>query len=562
MSPVPTYDAIIVGSGATGGWAAKELTEAGLRVCVLEAGRKLDPESDFTEHQRPFEVKYRGLLSNSRTAVNQPIQQRCYQCDEYTHHLFVDDLENPYTMAEGTNFSWIRGRHVGGRSIMWARQTYRLSDYDLKAASRDGYGDDWPISYKDLEPYYDKVERFIGISGAVENLPQLPDSRFLPPMNMTCGELLLRERVKAKLRRTVTIGRCAILTQDLNGRPKCHFCGPCSRGCRTGSYYSSPASTLPAAEKTGRMTLIPNAVASHILTDKSGKAKGVHYYDRLTKKSMEVYGKVIVLTASTLESTRLLLNSTSPRWPNGLGNSSGVLGHFLMDHVMGGGAGGTLPALGVERIYHGEQRPNGIYIPRFRNITDKYPKFLRGYGYQGGSGQSVWGHAHQTPGFGKGFKESVKNRGPWGIGLGGFGECLARWENYVEIDKDRVDALGIPVIKINAQFGENEKAMVEDMADQAAEMLEAVGAKYVEREAKISEPGLAIHEVGTARMGDDPRKSFLNKFCQSHEVKNLFVTDGSCYVSSACQNPTLTFMALTVRACEYLAGEFKRGNLR
>jgi len=309
------------------------------------------------------------------------------------------------------------------------------------------------------------------------------------------------------------------------------------------------------------MTLIANAVASHIITDKGGRAKGVHYYDRLTRKSMEVYGKVVVLTASTLESTRLLLNSTSSRWPKGLGNSSGVLGHYLMDHVMGGGAGGTLPELGFARVEHGEERPNGIYIPRFRNIKDKHPKFLRGYGYQGGSGQSLWGHAYQTPGFGKNFKESIKNRGPWGIGFSGFGECLPRFENFVEIDKDRVDAWGIPVLKIQAKFGDNERAMVEDMADQAAEMLDACGAKRILRDARISEPGLAIHEVGTARMGDDPKKSFLNKFCQSHEVKNLFVTDGSCYVSSACQNPTLTFMALTVRACEHLVSGLKRGNL-
>ena len=369
------YDVVIVGSGATGGWAAKQLTEAGLQVAVLEAGRKLDPEVDFTEHKRPFDLPFRGRrLGTRERQARQPVQSLCYQCDEYTNHLFVDDTENPYTTPADRPFHWIRGRHVGGRSIMWARQTYRLSDYDFKAASRDGFGADWPLDYETIAPYYEYVERFIGVSGQAEGLPQLPDGAFLPPMNLTCGEELLKKAIRDKFGRTLTIGRCAILTQDLNGRPKCHYCGPCSRGCVTGSYYSSPSSSLPAAEATGRLTLIPNAVVSHIEVDGAGKCRSVYYVDRITRQHRELFGCVVVLCASTLESTRIMLNSTSDRHPNGLANSSGVLGHYLMDHVTGGGASGVLPVLKGIPDTRGN-RPNGIYIPRFRNIRGSQPEF-------------------------------------------------------------------------------------------------------------------------------------------------------------------------------------------
>jgi choline dehydrogenase-like flavoprotein len=561
MARTQPYDAIIVGSGATGGWVAKQLTEAGLHVAVLEAGRKLDPAVDFTEHKRPYEMTYRGRRYGSRASQeDQPIQKQCYQCDEYTNHLFIKDSEHPYTTPKDRPFTWIRGRHVGGKSIMWARQTYRLSDYDLKAASRDGFGVDWPISYEELAPYYDRVERFVGVSGQAEGLPQLPDGQFLPPMHLSCGEELLRKAAKAKFGRTVTIGRVAILTRDLNGRLKCHYCGPCSRGCITGSYYSSPASTLPAAAGTGRMTLISDAIVSHLLMNDEGKCKGVYYVDRLTRHHREITGKMVVLCASTLESTRIMLNSRSSRYPNGIANSSGVLGHYLMDHVMGGGAFGTLPMLKNQPDTRGN-RPNGIYVARFRNIADKHPDFIRGYGFQGSAHESKWGHAFALPGFGASFKQAVKENRPWAVNLGGFGECLPRFENFCELDKEKVDNWGLPVLHISMAFGDNEKKMVEDMAVTAAEMLEAAGAENIESHAEISPPGLAIHEVGSARMGTDPKTSVVNRWQQAHDVSNLFLMDGAVYPASACQNPTITLMALAARACDHLVEEYRAGRV-
>ncbi len=555
------HDVVIVGSGATGGWAAKQLTEAGLTVAVLEAGRKLDPEVDYTEHKRPFDMPFRGRrLGTEERQARQPVQSLCYQCDEYTNHLFIDDTEHPYTTPSDRPFHWIRGRHVGGRSIMWARQTYRLSDYDLKPASHDGFGIDWPVDYATLAPYYDIAERYIGVSGQAEGLPQLPDGQFLPPMALTCGEEILKRAIDDAFGRTLTIGRCAILTEDLNGRPKCHYCGPCSRGCRTGSYYSSVSSSLPAAEATGRLTLIPNAVASHVEVDDGGKCRSVYYVDRISRTQREIFGKVVILCASTLESTRIMLNSTSTRYPTGIGNSSGVLGHYLMDHVTGGGASGVLPVLKDVPDTRGK-RPNGIYIPRFRNLEDRHPDFLRGYGYQGSANLVKWGHAINIAGFGAEFKQQVRESRPWTISIGGFGEHLPRYENFCELDKTHVDAWGIPVLHISAAYGENEERMVADMADAAEEMLRAAGVEDIEVRRDISIPGLAIHEVGTARMGLDPATSVLNGYEQAHDVKNLFVMDGSGYPSSACQNPTITFMALATRACEYLVEEFRASRL-
>lgn len=550
------YDAIVVGSGATGGWAAKELTEKGMQVLLLEAGRKLDPAKDYTDHTRPYELTYRGR--GQFFVKSRPIQSKCYACTEYNYSFFVDDLQNPYSTPSDKPFDWIRMRVVGGRTLSWGRQSYRLSDLDLKAASRDGYGDDWPISYADLEPYYDKVEMFVGISGQAENLPQLPDSKFLPPMPMTCGEEILRKAVKAKFGRTVTIGRAAVLTKNHNGRFACHYCGPCEHGCITNSYFSSPLTTIAAAQKTGRLTLQPNSVVAHVLVDEKGKAKGVTYVDQATKETREALGKVVVLAASTLESTRILFNSASSKHPAGLGNSSGVLGHYLMDHIMWGGAAGRLKNVKAEPHWGPPRRPNGIYIPRFHNITDKYSKFIRGYGFQGSSGPN---YNFGAPGFGADYKRAVKEQTFTGISLGGFGECLPRWDNYVEIDKGKKDAWGIPALKIHCAYGDNEKAMVLDMADRAAEMIEAAGGTEIVRRTQPNTPGLAIHEVGTARMGNDPKKSVLNKFNQVHDCKNVFVVDGSCYVSSACQNPTLTMMALTVRACDYMVEEAKAGRL-
>ncbi len=565
------YDVIVVGSGATGGWAAKELSEKGLNVLVLEAGRKVDPEKEYNMLAWPYELPFRGFGNKAELERTQPIQSRNYACNEYSRKWFVNDLENPYTTPPDKPFYWIRGRHTGGRSLQWGRQSYRLSNFDFKAKSHDGYGDDWPLSYEDLVPYYEKVERFVGISGREENLPQLPDSLFLPPMNFTCGEWHLKktvDRMGDKWRR-MTIGRVAILTRSIHQgtpdfRPACHYCGNCERGCDTKSYYTSIGSTLPAAERTRKMTLIPNAVVSHIVMDRqTGKAKGVHYVDAITRRHREAFGKAVVVCAGTIESTRILLNSQPIEGGDqGLCNSSGALGHYLMDHAGGGGATGMLPSLTTD--YEGQfGRANGIYIPRFRNLDaeSKQKGFIRGYGFQGGSNQPLQA-AKSVSGFGAELKRKAREWHPWSISLGGFGECLARFENHVSINRDVVDAWGIPVPHIDMEFGENERNMVYDMGETAGEMLEAAGATDVRvSHGPTSVPGILIHEVGTARMGSDSKTSVLNKFNQSWDVKNIFVTDGACYVSIANQNPTLTMMAITARACEYIAEEFRTGRL-
>ncbi len=545
------FDAVVVGSGATGGWAAKQLTEAGLRVAVLEAGPKITPK-DFSEHLEPYQLKYRGNDPHKRE--RRPIQGLCYACRESNQQWFVDDLENPYTTEAGKPFHWIRCRVLGGRSLTWGRQSYRMGDIDFKAASRDGYGDDWPISYADLKACYEKVERFVGISGGPEGLEVLPDSEFLPPMPMTCGEELLRAAARRKLGRVVTIGRVAVLTREHNGRAACHYCGPCEQGCITNSYYSSPWTTLAAAQKTGRLMLVTDAVASHVVMERrGGRARGVAYIDRVSRAAREIRARVVVLCASSLESTRLLLNSA----PGGLANSSGVLGHYLMDHIYGGGAAGEMPMLEAYPWPGAPRRPNGIYVPRFRNVTDKTAGFLRGYGYQGGASASF---DYGARGYGSAYKAAVR-RGRWTISLGLWGECLARHENHVELDPAVKDAWGIPALRIHMSWSDNERNLFEDGRQQAAEMLEAAGATDVRVTGRPSVPGFCIHEIGTARMGRDPKTSVLNAFNQAHEVRNLFVTDGACWVSSACQNPTLTMMAITARACDYIVEQARRRGL-
>lgn len=546
------FDAVVVGSGATGGWAAMKLARAGMKIAVLEAGPKVTPR-DFTEHVEPYQLKYRG--HSPKILERRPIQGLIYACRESNYEWFVDDIENPYTTPEDRPFRWIRMRVLGGRSLSWGRQSYRMGDIDFKAAGRDGFGEDWPISYADLVPYYEEIERYIGVSGQAEGLPQLPDSLFLPPMAMTCGEKILRDAVKSKMGRTVTIGRVAILTRNHNGRAACHYCGPCEQGCITFSYFSSPFTTLKDAAATGNMTLITDAVASHVVMDKaSGKAAGIAYVDRTTRAPREIRARVVVLCASTLESTRLLLNSA----PGGLANSSGTLGRYLMDHIYGGGAAGVMPALEASPWFGPPRRPNGIYIARFRNVDRAMTNgFLRGYGYQGSSMPEF---DFGAPGFGTDYKKAVR-KGVWRIGLGVWAECLPRWENHVAIDPDRTDAWGIPVLKIDMSWSDNERKLFEDARQQGAEMLEAAGAKEVRLTGRAAPPGFCIHEVGTARMSDDPKKGVVNAFCQAHDIKNLFVADGACWVSSACQNPTHTMMALTARASDYIVDQARKGLL-
>ena len=555
------FDVLVIGSGASGGWAAKRLAEAGARVGLLDAGR---PQSDaaFTEHKPDFAAKYRDRAPEVIRRTR-PVQKDCYACTEFNYDWFCNDLEEPYTTASGKPFSWQgRTRVVGGRTNVWGRQSYRLSDLDFKAASHDGHGEDWPLAYADLAPYYDLVEDYVGITGIEEGVDELPDGRFHPPMGLTCVETLFRNRVKDKLGWTVTLGRSANITRPINGRAPCHYCGPCHRGCVTHSYFNSAFTTVADALKTGKCTLIPNAMVYKVLTDTDrNRARGVLYIDRVTREPREVRARVVVLCAQALESVRILLNSANGQNPAGLGNASGALGHYLMDHLwVAGGASGEFPEIGAAPTMGGPQRPDGIYVIRFRNTKKKkFDKFLRGYGFQGGG---ATGFNWRAPGFGEAFKKTFVDPVS-SVGLAGFGECLPRHENFVELDPSgKVDAFGIPVLRIHMSWGDNEKAMVPDMAESAAEMMDAAGARNIRPYAVPDRiPGYGIHEVGVARMGRDPKTSVLNQFQQAHDVSNLFVMDGACFTSSACQNPTLTIMALAVRSTDYLLEGIKRGDL-
>ena len=562
-SSARTFDVIVVGSGASGGWAAKRLAEAGVQVALVDCGRPHGDET-FSEHTSSFSLKYRDRAPETIKRTR-PVQKDCYACMEYNYDWFANDLQEPYTTPTDKPFSWQgRLRVIGGRTNVWGRQSYRLSDLDFKAKSHDGYGDDWPLEYKDLAPYYDIVEDYVGISGQAEGVDELPDGRFQPPMAMSCAEVQLRTRVKAKFGRTVTIGRTANLTKPINGRQACHYCGPCERGCQTHSYFNSAFTTVADALKTGKCTLVPNAMVYKVLTDpQSGKATGVLYIDRVTREPKEVRARAVVLCAQALESTRILFNSANKDHEAGLANSSGALGHYLMDHHSSAGAFGILTSLTKPVKTGPPDRPNGIYVIRFRNTktSEQQKDFIRGYGFQGGGGggyPNFW-----APGFGAAWKKTVLGPSPSYIQLGGFGETLARFENHAKIDPDgKVDAWGIPVLHVSMTFGDNERAMMKDIAATAAEMIEAAGATNVQSNMDANAvPGWGIHEVGTARMGSDTKTSVLNAFCATHDVKNLYVMDGSCFVSIACQNPTLTIMALAVRATDHLLEEMRTGSI-
>ena len=562
MAVKNNYDAIVVGSGITGGWAAKELSEKGLKVLLLERGGNVRHGVDYkTEHKPPWEFTYRDQGDRKLFNDEYKIQKQCYAFGEATKNFFVNDKKHPYTHDSDKPYSWIRGYQLGGRSLMWARQSYRLSNLDFEANARDGIEIDWPVRYEEIAPWYDYVEEFIGVSGQTEGIPQLPDGIFQPPMEMSCVELALKESIeKTYPDRIMTIGRTAVLTQPKGDRAACHYCGPCHRGCSTGSYFSSLSATLPAALETNNLTIRPNSVVHSVIYDESkDKASGVRVIDANTHDAQEFTAKIIFLCASTLGTTQILLNSSSPRFSTGLANSSGVLGHYLMDHTYESGAYGTFP--GFEDKYYSGRRPNGTYIPRFQNINNKNPNYLRGYGFQGYSQREGWSRGTQMPGFGAEFKHALRKPGPWRIGLDGFGECLPRKENHVKLDSKKVDVWGIPLLKINATWSENERQIEKDASITAAEMLDASGVKDVIPYINDTPPGLGIHEMGTARMGKDPKTSVLNRYNQCHDVSNLFVTDGSFMTSSACQNPSLTYMAFTARACNYAVEEMKKGNL-
>lgn len=558
-----TYDAIVVGTGISGGWAAKELAEKGLKTLVLERGRDVRHVVDYpTMTKNPWDLPHADFLTPEELKFY-PVQSRTHWLAQSNKHWFVNDLDHPYT--EVKPFDWIRGYHVGGRSIMWGKQSYRLSDLDFEANAKDGVAIDWPIRYNDLAPWYDYVESYIGISGQAEGLAHLPDGKFLPPMEFNCVEEVFRDKVAEKFKgRKVTIGRVAHVTAPLAHDPNrgvCQSRNLCGRGCPYGAYFSSNASTLPAAMKTGNMTLRPHSIVhSVIYDDKKGKAIGVKVIDAQTKQEIDFYANAIFLNASTLGSTAILLNSTSGRFPNGMGNGSGQLGHNLMDHQYRVGADGEFE--GFEDQYYIGRRPNGIYIPRFRNVgTDKRTDYIRGFGYQGSGSREDWTRGVQELAFGEALKDALTKPGGWRLGITGFGECLPYYENKVSLNTDKKDAYGLPTLNIDAEWKENEKIMRKDIRQSAAEMLESAGFKNIQMFDSPNNMGLGIHEMGTARMGKDPKTSVLNKWNQLHEVPNVFVTDGSAMTSSACQNPSLTYMALTARAADYAVREMKKMNL-
>ena len=555
-----TYDAIVIGSGISGGWAAKELTEKGLKTIMLERGRNIEHIKDYVNATKnPWDFPHRGGRTQEMIE-NYPVLKRDYTLNEKNLDFWVKDKESPYT--EVKRFDWYRGYHVGGRSLMWGRQSYRLSEMDFEANAEDGIAIDWPIRYKDIEKWYGYVERFAGISGTRDGLPQLPDGDFQPAMEMNIVEKDVAARIKSHYKgaRNMVTGRVANITQPLQSRTNCQYRNKCWLGCPFGAYFSTQSSTLPAAVATGNLTLRPFSIVTKILYDKdTKKAKGVEVLDAETNQTYEYFAKVIFLNASALNSTWILMNSATDVWDGGLGSSSGELGHNLMDHHFRLGASGQ--AEGYDDKYYYGRRPTGIYIPRFRNLGNEKRDYIRGFGYQGGASREGWGRNVAELSIGGDFKDALCEPGTWTMGITAFGETLPYHENKVSLDKTKKDKWGLNVLSIDAEIKDNEIKMRKDMMQDAKDMLEAAGLKNVNTFDNGYTLGMGIHEMGTARMGHDPKTSVLNKFNQVWDATNVFVTDGAAMTSAACQNPSLTYMALTARAVDYAVTELKKGNI-
>jgi choline dehydrogenase-like flavoprotein len=554
------YDAIVVGSGISGGWAAKELTEKGLKTIMLERGRNIEHVKDYVNaNKAPWEFEHRGGRTQEMIE-NYPVLKRDYVLNERNLDFWVNEKESPY--VEVKRFDWYRGYHVGGRSLTWGRQSYRLADLDFEANAKEGIAVDWPIRYKDIAPWYSYAERFAGISGSKDGIPHLPDGEFLPPMELNCVEKDVAARLKEhyKNNRHLIIGRAANLTQAHQNRTNCQYRNACWLGCPFGAYFSTQSATLPAAMATGNLTLRPFSIVTKVIYDKdTKKAKGVEVLDAETNQTYEYFAKVVFLNASALNTTWVLMNSATDVWPEGLGSSSGELGHNLMDHHFRTGASGTVE--GYEDKYYYGRRPNGIYIPRFRNINGDKRDYIRGFGYQGSAGRDGWSREIAELNIGGEFKDALTEPGQWTMGINGFGETLPYHENHIKLDKTKKDKWGLPVLAIDAEIKENERKMRVDMMADAKEMLEIAGLKNVTAYDAGYGLGQGIHEMGTARMGRDPKTSVLNGNNQVWDAPNVYVTDGACMTSAGCQNPSLTYMALTARAVDHAVGELKRQNI-